>query len=115
MLKKSHTKGDKGDMEVEAAQASHEELRIKLTNIQTEYQQEKAKLISHNKRLINLLTKNAPGQIATFIESPNFRDPVNICILITCGDEQLASTLGLVNKLEREAPGNKTRARPGSA
>uniref|UniRef100_A0A6J0V5T8 Janus kinase and microtubule-interacting protein 1 isoform X1 n=2 Tax=Pogona vitticeps TaxID=103695 RepID=A0A6J0V5T8_9SAUR len=44
MLKKSHTKGEKSDMEVEAVQATYEELRIKLTNIQVEYQQEKGKL-----------------------------------------------------------------------
>ncbi|KAH0616340.1 hypothetical protein JD844_027377 [Phrynosoma platyrhinos] len=43
MSKKSRTKVEKTDMEVEAIQAAQEELRIKLNNIQTEYQQEKGK------------------------------------------------------------------------
>ncbi|XP_042326840.1 janus kinase and microtubule-interacting protein 1 isoform X3 [Sceloporus undulatus] len=44
MSKKSRTKVEKADMEAEAIQASHEELRIKFNNIQTEYQQEKVKV-----------------------------------------------------------------------
>uniref|UniRef100_A0A8D0EDK5 Janus kinase and microtubule interacting protein 1 n=1 Tax=Salvator merianae TaxID=96440 RepID=A0A8D0EDK5_SALMN len=45
MSKKSRTKGEKSDMEFEAVQAaSNEELRIKLTNIHIEYQQEKNKV-----------------------------------------------------------------------
>ncbi|XP_066487844.1 janus kinase and microtubule-interacting protein 1 isoform X1 [Tiliqua scincoides] len=44
MSKKNRAKGEKSDMEVEAVQAANEELRSKLTSIQIEYQQEKAKV-----------------------------------------------------------------------
>lgn len=61
MLKKSHTKGEKGDMEVEAVQATHEELRIKLTNIQIEYQQEKGKVCKPNTRVTIFWHHWGPG------------------------------------------------------
>ncbi|XP_077671994.1 janus kinase and microtubule-interacting protein 1 isoform X3 [Eretmochelys imbricata] len=44
MSKKSRAKGERSDMEIEAVQAANEELRIKLTNIQIEFQQEKSKV-----------------------------------------------------------------------
>ncbi|XP_074847818.1 janus kinase and microtubule-interacting protein 1 [Carettochelys insculpta] len=44
MSKKSRAKGERPDMEIEAVQAANEELRIKLTNIQIEFQQEKNKV-----------------------------------------------------------------------
>ncbi|XP_065591883.1 janus kinase and microtubule-interacting protein 1 isoform X8 [Cyrtonyx montezumae] len=44
MSKKGRVKGDKPDMDIEALQAANEELRIKLTNIQIEFQQEKSKV-----------------------------------------------------------------------
>ncbi|KAJ6652661.1 hypothetical protein lerEdw1_011206 [Lerista edwardsae] len=44
MSKKNRAKGEKSDMEVDAVQAANEELRSKLTNIQIEHQQEKAKV-----------------------------------------------------------------------
>lgn len=44
MSKKSRAKGERSDMEIEAVQAANEELRVKLTNIQIEFQQEKGKV-----------------------------------------------------------------------
>ncbi|XP_048364938.1 janus kinase and microtubule-interacting protein 1 isoform X5 [Sphaerodactylus townsendi] len=51
MSKKNRTKGEKPDMEVDAVQAANEELRIKLTNIQIEYQQEKGKVSKLREKL----------------------------------------------------------------
>nr|XP_008109532.1 PREDICTED: janus kinase and microtubule-interacting protein 1 [Anolis carolinensis] len=51
MSKKSRTKREKTDMEVEAIQAAYEELKIKLSNTQIEYQQEKRKLSKLREKL----------------------------------------------------------------
>ncbi|XP_066487845.1 janus kinase and microtubule-interacting protein 1 isoform X2 [Tiliqua scincoides] len=60
MSKKNRAKGEKSDMEVEAVQAANEELRSKLTSIQIEYQQEKAKMdeIKGKDRVILALEKD---------------------------------------------------------
>ncbi|KAM4810636.1 janus kinase and microtubule-interacting protein 1 isoform 2-T2 [Rhinophrynus dorsalis] len=51
MSKKSKTKADKCDVEMEAFQTANEELRTKLTHIQIEYQQEKNKVLKLREKI----------------------------------------------------------------